>query len=251
MKERCLPKDSKSGESRSGAEASLVQNNWLNRCGNALWNRPVSQKPTTIPGQTWCAATPASPSTCGSSSESCCSSHTTTAAASAGLTKRKVRPHGHVTDWRKPRFPHLSRVRTFRKRPDTVSFLEGWRQSDCKNLVEEKKNRLSDQISEFFYPKESSKSKTPLTLPDCGASGRTGLPWTMTNSAAPYVSTTRRASFGSPMCLADWCTSSSTLYNWTWEWTCARYAGHTGCTIEVTWTLKLFLVVFVRYCFQL
>lgn len=148
MKERCLPKDSKSGESRSGAEASLVQNNWLNRCGNALWNRPVSQKPTTIPGQTWCAATPASPSTCGSSSESCCSSHTTTAAASAGLTKRKVRPHGHVTDWRKPRFPHLSRVRTFRKRPDAVSFLEGWRQSDCKNLVEEKKK--TDYLIKFL-----------------------------------------------------------------------------------------------------
>lgn len=95
------------------------------------------QKLMTIRGQTWCAATPASPSICGSSSESCCSNHTTTAAASAGLTKRKVRPRGHMTDRRKHRILHLSHVGTFKRGPDEVSFLEGLRHSDCKNLVVE------------------------------------------------------------------------------------------------------------------
>lgn len=50
------------------------------------------QQLTRTRGQRWCAATPANPSTCGSSSESCSSSRTTTAAASAGLTRRKVSP---------------------------------------------------------------------------------------------------------------------------------------------------------------
>lgn len=49
-------------------------------------------------------------------------------------------------------------------------------------------------------------------LQDCGDSERTDLLWTMTSWAAPYVSTTRRASSASLMCLRDWCTSSFTQY---------------------------------------
>lgn len=44
-------------------------------------------------------------------------------------------------------------------------------------------------------------------LRDSGASERIDLPWTMTSWAGLYVSTTRRGSSGSPMCLRDWSTS--------------------------------------------
>lgn len=57
-----------------------------------------------------------------------------------------------------------------------------------------------------------SKSKTRPTSPGCGGSERIAPPWTMTSLAAPYGSTTRRASSANLMCLRDWCTSSCTPY---------------------------------------
>lgn len=54
-------------------------------------------------------------------------------------------------------------------------------------------------------------------LRDYGASGRIDLPWTMTSWAGRYVSTTRRGSFASPMCLRDWSTSLSTQCERQWN----------------------------------
>lgn len=55
-------------------------------------------------------------------------------------------------------------------------------------------------------------------LQDCGGSERIDRLWTMTSWAAPYVSTIRRASSASPMCLRDLCTSLSTQCEAAAEW---------------------------------